>query len=232
MHSQDAPAAVKNTPWATEGALLAGDWVHLAFPGKRSVDFRYVRIDGRNAVAATSESAVSMLRKKIRIEPEDLGSVRFSWKVPELIAQADLASRENDDSPVRIVLAFEGERSRLSARDAAMSELALALTGEPMPFATLMYVWCNSRAPGTVIRSPRTDRVRKLVVESGGANLNRWLDYERDIHADFRLAFGEPPGALVGIAIMTDSDNTHSRTTAWYGPPRLVPMSARAPRER
>ena len=86
---------------------------------------------------------------------------------------------------------------------------------------------CNRRAPGSVIRNPRTDRIRKLVVESGARSLNRWLEYERDIRADYERAFGEKPGALVGIAIMTDSDNTRSRAQAWYGPVRLVPASVR-----
>jgi hypothetical protein len=49
------------------------------------------------------------------------------------------------------------------------------------------------------------------------------VDYERDIRADFERAFGELPGALVGIALMTDSDNTRSTTKAWYGPVNLVP---------
>jgi hypothetical protein len=84
-----------------------------------------------------------------------------------------------------------------------------------------MYVWCNRRAPGTLITSPRTDRVRKLVVESGAAKLNQWLDYERNIRADYVRAFGEAPGALVGIGIMSDSDNTHTTAQAWYGPVRL-----------
>jgi hypothetical protein len=217
------------TPWATAGARYGAEWAHFRLPGKRGVDFRYVRNEGRDAVAATSVSAASMLRKPVRIEAQDLGSVRFSWKVPELIAQADLALRDRADSPVRILLAFEGDRSRFSARDAMMAELAHTLTGEAMPYATLMYVWCNVRPPGTVIRSARTDRVRKLVVESGSANLGRWLDYERDIRADYMQAFGEPPGALVGIAIMTDSDNTRTRTRAWYGPARLVPSAALVP---
>jgi hypothetical protein len=85
-----------------------------------------------------------------------------------------------------------------------------------------MYVWCNKRPPGTVISSPRTDRIRTLVVESGPAKLNRWLDYERDIDADYRRAFGEAPGALVGIGLMTDSDNTRSEVQAWYGPLQLA----------
>jgi hypothetical protein len=102
-----------------------------------------------------------------------------------------------------------------------MAELVRALTGEEMPYATLMYVWCNHRTPGAVVISPRSDRVRKLVVQSGAAQLDQWLDYERDIRADYIKAFGEPPGALVGVAIMTDSDNTHTTTRAWYGPVRL-----------
>ena len=107
-----------------------------------------------------------------------------------------------------------------------LSELMRTLTGEEMPYATLMYVWCNQRAPGSLINSPRTDRVRKLVVESGEAKLNQWLDYRRDIRADFEQAFEEPPGALVGIGIMSDSDNTQTTARAWYGPVRLVQSSA------
>jgi hypothetical protein len=57
-----------------------------------------------------------MLRNKVRIEAAQLDSVRFSWKVPHLIAGADMALREADDSPVRIVLIFEGDRSRFSPR--------------------------------------------------------------------------------------------------------------------
>ena len=103
-----------------------------------------------------------------------------------------------------------------------LSELAHALTGEPMPYATLMYVWCNHSAPGTVLTNTRTSRIRKLVLESGPGNLNRWLDYERDVRADFIKAYGEEPGALVSIGIMTDTDNTESSATAWYGPLRHV----------
>jgi hypothetical protein len=225
------PATVGQTPWAQASTLMtsanapAERWEHQRLPGKTEVQFTPVRIDGRDALAATAVSAASIMRHRVRIEPNELGRLRFSWRVPQLIADADLAMRETDDSPVRIVLAFEGDRSRFSAKDAMLSELARALTGEEMPYATLMYVWCNKRPPGTVILSPRTDRIRKLVLESGPGKLNRWLDYERDIRADYERTFGEAPGALVGVAIMTDSDNTRSTATAWYGPLRMAPAA-------
>ncbi len=218
-------ADIGTSPWAL---LSVGPnvgtrdrWAHHAFPGKTPTEFEYARVDGRDAIAVHAQSSASMLRHTLRVEPKDFGRMRFSWKVPALMAQADLALRDKDDAAVRLVLVFEGDRSRFSARDAALSELAHALTGEPLPYATMMYVWCNSRAPGTVVPSPRTGRIRKLVVESGPGRLNRWLDYERDIRADYERVFGEAPGALVGIAIMTDSDNTKSQVRAWYGPVQM-----------
>ena len=223
----EAPSvAPEASAWATSsiGAAPTGTgWKHHTLPGKQPTHFAYARQDGRDTLAASAESSASMLRRKLRIAPAELGSVRFSWKVPELIAQADMATRDADDSPVRVILAFEGDRGRFSAKNAMLSELTQVLTGEELPYATLMYVWCNKREPGTLITNPRTDRVRTIVVESGPKKLGQWLDYERNIRADFERAFGEAPGALVGIAIMTDSDNTRSTTRAWYGPVSLAP---------
>ncbi len=206
------------TPVHTGSAADAKtQWQHYRLPGKQATSFRFARNDGRDAMAVQASASASMLRQKVHIVPSELSQLKFSWKVPELIAQADMAVREVDDSPVRIVLAFDGDRSKFSAKNAMLSELSHALTGEPMPYATLMYVWCNTRAPGSVITNPRTDRIRKIVVESGGSNLNRWLDYERDVRADFEIAFGEAPGNLVGVGIMTDTDNTQTDIRAWYG---------------
>ncbi len=164
-----------------------------------------------------------MMRQTVAIAPENLGQITFAWKVPQLIPAANMGLRDHDDSPVRVMLAFEGDRSRLSMKDAMLSELARTLTGEEMPYATLMYVWCNSRALGSVIVSPRTDRIRSIVVDSGPSHLNQWRDHQRDIQADYELAFGEKPGALIGVAIMSDSDNTRTDVKAWYGAVRITP---------
>ena len=219
---QTAPDA--DVTWVS--ALQAKDryatWQHRTFPGKKQTDYHATLHEGRHAVRSESSAAASMLRETLRVEAADLGKVSFSWQVPALIATADLMQPDASDSPVRLVLAFEGDRSKFSAKNAMLSELALALTGEPLPYATLMYVWGTDHAPGNVIVSKRTDRIRKLVLESGPQRLGRWLDYERDIKADFETAFGEAPGALVGIGIMTDTDNTRGQALAWYGPVSLL----------
>ncbi len=213
---------VSASPWAASSGAADAPWKHQEFPGKRASNYQYARLDGRDTVAVQSNSAASMLRQLVRVEAADLGQLRFSWKVPALIPGASLRERDQDDAPVRVVLAFEGDRSKFSARDAMLSELAHALTGEPMPYATLMYVWGNESPPDTLLHNTRTSRIRKIVMESGPGKLGQWLEYERDVRADFEKAFGEPPGALVSIGIMTDTDNTRSSATAWYGPLRHV----------
>ncbi|NQW82129.1 MAG: DUF3047 domain-containing protein [Polaromonas sp.] len=216
-------AAASDVTWlsAVQANDRSGAWQHRAFPGKKTTDYRATLHEGRHAVRSESRAAASMLRETLRVEAADLGKVSFSWKVPALIATADLMQPDTSDSPVRLVLAFEGDRSTFSAKNAMLSELALTLTGEPLPYATLMYVWGTQHVPGSIIVSHRTDRIRKMVLESGPQHLGRWLDYERDIKADFEKAFGEAPGALVAIGIMTDTDNTRGAAQAWYGPVRL-----------
>jgi Protein of unknown function (DUF3047) len=219
--SNTAPATDGTTPLASVEQLQWSQdkqWQTYHLPGKKRTRYSKVQMDGRDAMLAVANSSASMLRKKIRLNADQLQRVNFSWKVPQLIDSADLALRETDDSPVRLVLAFEGDRSKWSTKNTMLSDLSQAITGEELPYATLMYVWSNQSAPGTVIHNPRTDRIRKIVVESGGKNLNQWLDYERDIKADFQRAFGEAPGALVGLALMTDTDNTRSQSKAYYGP--------------
>ena len=197
-------------------------WEPVRFPGKKFTSFTLGRHQSRASLQADAMSSASMLRQKVRVEPDQLGRLKFAWHVPELIAGADMGLRDADDSPVRVVLAFEGDRSKFSPRNAMLSELAHVLTGEEMPYATLMYVWCNQRAVDSVIVNPRTDRIQKIVVESGRAHLRQWMEYERDVRADYQKAFGEAPGALVAIGLMTDSDNTRTTTQAWYGDIQLL----------
>ena len=202
-------------------------WQHYKFPGKQPTQYSYTPVDGTPAVMASASSSASMLRQSVRIEPALLRDVVFSWKVAQLIPGADLALREAHDSPVRLVLAFEGDRGEFSMKNAMLSELSLTLTGEPMPYATLMYVWCNDCAKEALYLSPRTDRIREIAVETGPENVGRWLSYRRDVQADYLKAYGQPPGALVGIGIMTDTDNTRQSAVAWYGPISLTTPSSK-----
>ncbi|MBL8324783.1 MAG: DUF3047 domain-containing protein [Rubrivivax sp.] len=202
---------------APEPQALPAGWQPVTLPGKRQTHYAATRKAGRDAVAARSERSASMLRKRVQRHADQLGHITFSWWVEDLIEGASVADIDREDAPARVLLGFGGDHAKLPARTRMMFELAAALTGETPPYATLMYVWDAQAPVGSVIVNPRTDRVRKIVVDSGPQNLRRWRDHRRDLAADFRMAFGEDPGPLQSIAVMTDSDNTRSQATSFYG---------------
>ena len=201
----------------------ADGWHQVPLPGKRLTRYASARKDGRLAVHARAEGSASMWRRKVELPPDRLGQVRWSWRVDRLNPQASVTDVDREDAVARVIFAFDGDRSRLSARNRAVFDLAQALTGEAPPYATLMYVWEAHQPLGAVVVHPRSDRIRKCVVDSGPEHLGTWRVHQRDLAADFERAFGEKPGALVAIGKMTDADNTRARAEAWYGPIELMP---------
>lgn len=217
-----SPAVELSAPAQARAASLLktpvrSDWAVYRWPGKRMAAFVPDRVMGRNALRVDASSTVSVLRQRFDPALPKAAHLRFAWKAQSLPVGANLRDGAREDSAVRVVLAFDGDRSRLSDRALRLSDLSQALTGEPLPYATLVYVWSETEPVGTVIHNPRTDRIRKLVVSSGADALGQWKDHHRDLRADFEQAFGEPPGPLLSVALMSDTDNTRSRTRAWFG---------------
>ena len=211
------PRAVASDASAPKWMRLdPGDWPEVKFPGKAATQYRSVMNSGQAWVRADAQRSASMLSRSLDLDVHQHPTIQFEWWIEQGLPEADVALRDKEDSPARLILAFDGDRSEFSAKDAALSEWSQLMTGEPLPYATLMYVWCPKRPVGTVVHNPRTDRIRKMVVatpDTLGA-----VQIERDIVADYTQAFGRAPGRLIGIAIMTDSDNTRSRARTLYGP--------------
>jgi hypothetical protein len=210
-------SACAGLPTAPAERTPAAEWHAVALPGKRATEYRNEHKDGRAAIAARADASASMWRRHVVRASDALGDVEFSWWAQAVPANADVSQAEHGDAAARVMFAFSGDTSRLSPRNRMLFELAQTLTGEPPPFATLMYVW-DAKAPvGSVIVHPRSDRIRKIVVESGTGGLGKWRSYRRNLAADYRLAFGEAPGPLQAMAVMTDGDNTQSQLSTWYG---------------
>lgn len=209
------------TPTTAPPPPSAEGWQPLALPGKKLTLYHWTEKDGRAALEASSERSASIWRKRIVPPPDKVGEVSFSWWVQGLIPNASVADIDREDAVARVIFGFGGDVDKLPLRTRMKFELAQALTGEAPPYATLMYVWDGKLPVGTVVINPRSDRIRKIVVDSGPAELRRWRDHRRDLAADFRLAFGEEPGPLMSMAVMTDSDNSRASAHTWYGPVEL-----------
>lgn len=198
-------------------------WEEQRFPGKRPTVYR-LDSDSRHGgsiVKASAKGSASMLRRKLDIAANRLGEIEFTWRAERISVEADIGNISATDAPVRIVLAFDGDRSRWSAKDSMLNELSRVLMGEDMPYATLVYTWCAHSTKNSVVNNPRTQTVRNLILESGTENQGRWLSYRRNVREDFRRVFDEEPGTLTSMALMTDADNTQSHTEGWYGGVRI-----------
>jgi hypothetical protein len=198
-----------------DGPLAA--WSPRLLPGKQATDYSWGQRGGLPCVKAQARGSVSLWRRSLSLDPSDIAALQFDWWIARQSATASVTDAQTDDASARLVLGFDGDESRLSGRNRMQFELVRTLTGEAPPFATLIYAW-DARAPlDTLVVSSRSDRVRKIVVGSGAAGEGRWQRIVRDVRADFERAYGEPPGRLVSMALMTDGDNTASQTEACYG---------------
>jgi hypothetical protein len=208
-----APIPVVSEPLT--GSLA--DWSARELPGKQLTHYAMAYRAGQACVLAQAVRSVSLWRRPLKIEPEHIEAVQFDWWIHQMEMRSTVAEADTDDAPARLLLGFDGDERKLSLRNRMQFELVQTLTGEAPPFATLMYVWDAKAAPETVIISSRSDRVRKIVVGSGEQGRGRWQRMRRDVRADFQKAFGEAPGTLTSMAMMTDADNTGSRAEACYG---------------
>jgi hypothetical protein len=139
--------------------------------------------------------------------------LEWRWRVP----RDSLGAASRRSPPVRISLGFHGDAAKLDFDDRVKLRMAKALTVHGLPYASLLYVWRTDLPEGTLYSHPQSGRVRFIVVESGRGQADRWVTVRRNVLEDFRRAFGEEPGDMVGVGLMTDYGDDGSPRRAVYG---------------
>jgi hypothetical protein len=201
-----ASSQALNPVWANQPIL----------PHKRKTNYQAVFIDGVAAIKADADRSASALQTAVNVDPTETPFLTFSWRADQFADDVDVSDRTLEDSPVRIMIAFEGDVATLEPREQLLSDQARLLTGRPLPYATLMYVWSNAQALEAVVTNPHTKRVKKIVLSNKQSAKGQWHKFKRNVVADYERAFGKKPGRIKAIAIMTDSDNTGDRAIAYY----------------
>lgn len=129
----------------------------------------------------------------------DLSDYRFlswRWRVLALPVNGSEANKKTNDSAAAVYVCFKG------------------LT--PLPYC-LKYVWSSTVPSGTVLPSPHRAATKIMVLRSGPAGLGAWTEEKRNVYEDYLKVFGKKTVKNpVGIAVLTDSDDTRSRAAADY----------------
>ena len=209
---------------AKPGSALPRGWETLKFGSlKNMTEYDFVDDGGTIVLHAKADNAASGLFFPVKFDIKAAPRIQFRWKVSKLIEGADNSVASKEDSPARVSLSFDGDKSKLTLKEKSSSFLAKSATGRDLPYAQLVYVWANTAPVGTVIANPHTKRVEMVVAVSGGAEVGKWVTITRNVVEDFRKAFGEDPGPLIDVGILTDTDNTGGSVEAWYGDIRFLP---------
>lgn len=197
---------------------LQDGWEPLEFPNiDRHTHYELVVEDGWQVVRATANGSASGLIARLSITPAKSLILSWRWKISNLYQAGNARKKSGDDYPARIYVAFEFQPENAGFFERAKRKAAELLFGETLPGNALNYIWANHLPEQTFLANAYTDQTVMVAVNSGDRQLGEWVTVERDLVADYRRAFGNAPPAIVGVAIMTDADNTGEQATAWYG---------------
>jgi hypothetical protein len=216
------------TPFSTAqpGTQLPPGWIPLTFGAQKDpTQYRFIQEDGKTILHAHAEAAASGLLHPVSFDIRSAPMLQWRWKISGLIPDADNRVASKEDSPARIILGFEGDKSKLTFREKTASVLAKTGTGRELPYAEIVYVWANKAPVGTIIPNPHTRRVEMVVAMSGPERVGEWVTLARNVYDDFKRAFGEEPGTLTDVGVLTDTDNTGATVDAWYGDIRFMPAT-------
>ena len=203
---------------SSAGGAYPGAWREVTFSKFRKPT-KYTLVDdcGTVVVEAMADGSSSGLAEPLDVDPRQYPWLSWRWKVPTLIPGIDNTKRAKDDAPVRLEISFDGDMKKVPLDDKVFFFQVKALTGLDMPYATLEYVWGDGAPPETVIPNTWTSRIRMLMLEAGSERAGQWVTETRNVVEDYRRAYGEEPGKITAVAIVTDTDATGEKTTGYYG---------------
>jgi hypothetical protein len=214
-------------PFPEEPAAMPEPWHLAGLPNqtKPFTRFSLADIDGHRVLRVEAVRSFGNLVHPLSAEVAH-AHLAWRWRVDQLVDGADLRSRAGDDASLKVCVSFDLGLDRVPFVERQLLRYARSRSREPIPAATICYVWDTSLPPGTELDNAFTRRIRTVVLESGAGHRSEWRSERRDIVADFERLFGDesrevPP--LFGVAVGADADNTQSRSLGYVDALKLEP---------
>ncbi len=172
------------------------NWENHSFKG--ATRYRVTQLNGTTVVHAQSEASASGLYRPLRVDLRHTPYLNWTWLVEQLPGVVDERRKQGDDFAARVYVI--DRHPWLPWRSRAVN-----------------YVWSDHQPSGTHWTNPFNNRSRMIALRSGIINSNRLIQERRNVRDDFQRLFGQAPDQVEVVAIMTDSDNSARRSSAWYG---------------
>jgi hypothetical protein len=194
-HSVCAQVATQITFDGDEVGKFPSGWV--SEDQKNMTRVYSVQAEGERKFLHSDANNLSVLISSVRKwDIKTYPGLRWRWRAVVFPTDSNEQIKSGDDSVLGLYVVFSGR-----------------------PFVTaIKYVWSDTLPVGMTFDSPYSTGTKIIVVRSGRALAGAWITEERNLFSDYEKSFGkgEKRPEAQAIAILTDSDNTHSRAVGDY----------------
>lgn len=209
------------------GAQPPAPWHVAGMPlqSKPFTRFSMVELDGKRVLRLDADHSYGGLVHPLA-QGEPGRFLSWRWRVDVPNDRANLRVSGGDDNAAEVCVMFDMPLPAVPFLDRQVVRLARAHSAEPVPTATVCYVWDAHFPPGTTLDNAFTRRIRIIVLRGADTPLTSWHSERRDVRADFLRLFGNearevPP--ILGVGIAADADNTQGRSLAYVADVVLEP---------
>ncbi len=200
-------AAVSLALPATAGPVsFANGWQEQRLSLFSSNDYSF----GSN-LGLVSEGAVSIAWTRVGQADWGSSAASWGWSVEQSVPPTNLANKGGDDRNISLYFVFVPESIAPSLQGANIRSL---LGNDDVRI--IQYAWGGNHSRGQVIPSPYGPSGQGVTIALRQAGTGSHSE-SVDLAADYARAFGGAPGALVGLAVSGDSDDTDSVIRAAIG---------------
>jgi hypothetical protein len=156
--------------------------------------YKVVAENGNQYLRAYADKQDVQIGISRSVQAKEFPTLQWRWRAKQLPTGANERAVKTNDSVAGVYVIFD---SNLFPR-------------------AIKYVWSSSLPIGTRFISPVYWRSHIVVLQSGLAQPNEWKLETVNFYHDYKALFGTEPSAVLGFAILTDSDTTRSIAEADY----------------
>jgi hypothetical protein len=168
---------------------------------------QYSRVE-KGIIKAESRGSRASLFKEVGEKERNFSVLSWKWKISNVVRSAIETRKDRFDAAARVMVVFGTEGG------------FRGFGGKPSGFK-IEYIWASHLPKGHIFDHPGERDCKVFVLESGDGRAGQWVFEERNIHKDYKRAFGAEPGGLSTIGIQTDTDHSNEMVTAYYSDPTL-----------
>ncbi|MFQ5824672.1 MAG: DUF3047 domain-containing protein [bacterium] len=191
---------------ADEIGKLPKEWSWRKSDAKKNKPYRIKEENGNKFLAAEDNGESVILAKDLRWKLKKYPYISFKWRARSLPERGDERFGNTVDSAAGIYIVYKRK---------------LGLIPE-----SVKYVWSTTLPVGSAMRRSGTGKPWMIVAESGEKHLGEWQTFVFNAHEAYKKTFGgNPPETVLGIAILSDANSTHSKAYADYDDIRALQIA-------